>query len=117
MPFQAHKGTLSLTYTFRYEYNEQTIEEDITYRPAEITKEPPVYKDEQGNERPETVAEWLDRVAPGSFQGADGGIISAVEFLEQHPDNLFLLREIEASIRQEANPFLRRRAWTATRNG
>jgi hypothetical protein len=109
MPFQAYKGKLSLTFVFHYDYNEQSIEEPITYHPSEVLKEAPAYYDDQNNERHETVAEWLDRVAPHSFQDSDGNLITAVKFLEFHPDHLFLMRELEAAIRRESNPFLRQR--------
>lgn len=132
MPFAlSRSGDLTSTFVFVYEHDAGTVEERITYRPAEVERNVQVefrtgdegeemrLVEDQGpasdgwQRRTEWVYEWMDRVVVGKlpFLDAEGNLLSATELWNHNDPRIqpyrFLIREIETQIRQHHNPLAR----------
>lgn len=97
-----------------YEYEDGVIDEQLTYFPGQIDSDTPTYYEESENgerkERRELLHEWFDRCTPhGTFVDDQGNPLSAKEFAEAYPDNLFLMRQAQIAIMEDHNPFTRAR--------
>jgi hypothetical protein len=121
MALRPVQGKIFQEFEFNLEHADGEIATTIRYLPGEVdqaAKEHPVL-DEHGDPmhdsagaptmRPERIEEWLDRAAPGNFTDEQGNTISAAEFLKRYPDHRWLMREVEAAIHRNSNPFTRQR--------